>query len=254
MAGKLPDAIIASPLGLQCPAFLNELANAKTQAAGWAPMVFLTNTCASKLFLGLAGTAAEGVYTSSNLLDANDPKNANAPGVKTFLETGSGRAITRRSGCRSKSAGTPARHGRHLERRVEDRNAQPQIDHPRAARTLTFHSVTRPTERAVQDEAATLTRSQFQTLQVLQWSAAVADLCGHRGSDHAVSRADHGVMQVQELLNDLRRPAIRCRRPSTSLRSDSSDNSEVKHARSTFIPRGLELTVSSRSIVSPAEW
>ncbi|HEY4608825.1 MAG TPA: ABC transporter substrate-binding protein, partial [Ilumatobacteraceae bacterium] len=86
MAGNLPDAIIASPLGLQCPAFLNELATAKSQTAGWAPMVFLTNTCASKLFLGLAGTAAEGVYTSSNLLDANDAKNAGQPGVKAFLE------------------------------------------------------------------------------------------------------------------------------------------------------------------------
>jgi branched-chain amino acid transport system substrate-binding protein len=86
IAGNLPDAIIAIPLGLQCPAFLGELANAKAQSAGWAPLVFVTNTCASKLFFGLAGPAAEGVYTSNNLVDSNDPKNAAHPGVKAFLD------------------------------------------------------------------------------------------------------------------------------------------------------------------------
>ena len=86
IAGKLPDAIIAIPLGLQCPAFLNELANAKAQNTAWLPLVFITNTCASRLFLGLAGPAAEGVYTSNNLVDSNDPKNAGNPGVKAFIE------------------------------------------------------------------------------------------------------------------------------------------------------------------------
>ena len=86
IAGKTPDAIIAIPLGLQCPAFLGELANAKAQTAGWAPLVFVTNTCASKLFFGLAGPAAEGAYTSNNLVDSNDPKNATNPGIKAFLD------------------------------------------------------------------------------------------------------------------------------------------------------------------------
>lgn len=86
IASKLPDAIMAIPLGAQCPAFLAELANAKAQTAGWAPLVFQTNTCASKLFFNLAGTAGEGVYTSGNLVDSNDPKNAANPGIKTFLD------------------------------------------------------------------------------------------------------------------------------------------------------------------------
>jgi branched-chain amino acid transport system substrate-binding protein len=86
IAGNAPDAILAVPVGLQCPAFLQELANAKTLSPGWAPLVFLTNTCGSKLFFGLAGAAADGVYTSNNLLDANDPKSATQPGVKLFLD------------------------------------------------------------------------------------------------------------------------------------------------------------------------
>lgn len=87
IAAKKPMAILAIPLGLQCPAFLKELANAKAANAGWNPKVFVTNTCASKLFVDtLAGPAGDGVYTSGNLLDGADPKNADKPGIKTFLD------------------------------------------------------------------------------------------------------------------------------------------------------------------------
>ncbi|HSB85102.1 MAG TPA: ABC transporter substrate-binding protein [Ilumatobacteraceae bacterium] len=86
IAGHLPDAIVAVPLGLQCPAFLTELGTAQALNQGWDPKVFVTNTCASKLFFGLAGPAADGIYSSNNLLDSNDPKTASQPGVKTFLD------------------------------------------------------------------------------------------------------------------------------------------------------------------------
>ena len=56
--------------------------------------MFVTNTCASKLFFGLAGPAAEGVYTSNNLVDSNDPKNATNPGVKTFLDAYTAAGLT----------------------------------------------------------------------------------------------------------------------------------------------------------------
>jgi branched-chain amino acid transport system substrate-binding protein len=94
IASKLPDAIVAIPLGLQCPTFLAELANAKAQTAGWAPPVFVTNTCASKLFFGLAGAAAEGVYTSNNLVDSNDPKNATNASIKTYLDAYAAAGLT----------------------------------------------------------------------------------------------------------------------------------------------------------------
>jgi ABC-type branched-subunit amino acid transport system substrate-binding protein len=170
MAGKLPDAIIASPLGLQCPAFLNELANAKTQAAGWAPMVFLTNTCASKLFLGLAGTAAEGVYTSSNLLDANDPKNAAAPGVKTFLETVAAAKLPGDPGVVevgwNAGEATVAILNAALKSGTLSRKSIIE-----AARTLTFTpSLARPSVQYKMSGDAD--PFAFQTLQVLQWSTA----------------------------------------------------------------------------------
>ncbi len=51
IASKKPDVIMAVPLGAQCPVFLKEVTNAKAANAGWAPAIFQTNTCASKLFL-----------------------------------------------------------------------------------------------------------------------------------------------------------------------------------------------------------
>ena len=87
IASKTPDVVMAVPLGLQCPAFLKEMVNAKAANAGWEPAIFQTNTCASKLFVSaLAEGAGDGVYTSGNLKDVNDPKNAEDPAVKTFLE------------------------------------------------------------------------------------------------------------------------------------------------------------------------
>lgn len=75
IASKKPDVIMAVPLGAGCPAFLKELQNAKAANAGWEPRVYLTNTCASQLIIGLAGDAANGLYTSASagLEDIQNP-------------------------------------------------------------------------------------------------------------------------------------------------------------------------------------
>ena len=193
MAAKLPDAIIASPLGLQCPAFLNELANAKSQAAGWAPMVFLTNTCASKLFLGLAGIAAEGVYTSSNLLDANDPKNAAQPGVKNFLEAIAAAETRRRSRRRGSRMERRRGHGGDLECRVEVGDSQPQVDH-RSGSHVDLHPVARSADRAIQD-GRRLGPVRVPDAAGVAVERRVTDLCRYRRPDH----------QVRELITRRRR-------------------------------------------------
>ena len=170
IAANLPDAIVAAPLGLQCPAFLNELATAKSQAAGWAPMVFLTNTCGSKLFLGLAGTAAEGVYTSSNLLDANDAKNADDPGVKAFLEAYAAAQLVGDPGV-AEVGWNAAEATVAVLKAALDTGTLSRKSIIEAARTLTFTpSLARPTvQYKMGGEADPFA---FQTLQVLQWSAA----------------------------------------------------------------------------------
>ncbi len=170
IAGNLPDAIVAIPLGLQCPAFLTELANAKAQTPGWAPPVFVTNTCASKLFFGLAGPAAEGVYTSNHLVDSNDPKNAEHPGVKVFLEEYGAAGLAGDPGVTEAGwvvgEATVAILNAALETGTLSRKSIIE-----AARNLTFTpSLVRDTVQYKMNGDADA--YAFQTLQVLQWSVA----------------------------------------------------------------------------------
>ena len=85
IASKAPDAIMAVPLGAACAAFLGEVANAKAANAGWEPQVYLTATCASSLILGLAGPAADGLFTAQNLKDINDPAVAAEPAIAEYI-------------------------------------------------------------------------------------------------------------------------------------------------------------------------
>ena len=86
IASGTPDIILAVPLGAQCPTFLNELANAKAANPGWEPRLYITSTCASPLILGIAGAAANGLFTISSAIDVADPKNAENPEVVAFKE------------------------------------------------------------------------------------------------------------------------------------------------------------------------
>ena len=85
IASKLPPVILAVPLGAGCATFLGEVANAKAANPGWEPRLYITSTCASSLILGLAGAAADGLYTSNNLVDVLDPEIAALPAVAEYL-------------------------------------------------------------------------------------------------------------------------------------------------------------------------
>jgi ABC-type branched-subunit amino acid transport system substrate-binding protein len=86
IAAKKPDVVMAVPLGAGCVTFLNALAAAKAQNAGWNPATFITNTCASSLILGAAGPDANGIYTSGATIDIGNPANATLPKVKQYLD------------------------------------------------------------------------------------------------------------------------------------------------------------------------
>jgi branched-chain amino acid transport system substrate-binding protein len=85
LAAATPDAIMAVPLGAGCISFLYELALAKGQHPGWEPDVFITSTCASLLILRAAGFAADGLYTSRDLLDLGDPDVQALPAVAEYV-------------------------------------------------------------------------------------------------------------------------------------------------------------------------
>ena len=87
LAAKKPAAVVAVPLGAQCPTFLKEMQNAEAATPDWKPIVYQTNTCASRLLISLlAGDAGTGIYTSGNILDPQDPANAANAGVKKFTD------------------------------------------------------------------------------------------------------------------------------------------------------------------------
>ena len=89
IAGNAPDVIMAAPLGAQCATFASELVNAKAANPGWEPRVYITNTCASPLILGIAGAAADGLITSTNS-GAKDIGNAEVaqadPEIVTYID------------------------------------------------------------------------------------------------------------------------------------------------------------------------
>ena len=168
IAANKPDAIVATPLGLQCPIFLTELANAKAQTAGWDPTVFLTNTCASKLFFSLAGAAGQGVYTSSNLIDSNDPKNATNPNIKTFLDAYAAAGLTADPAVTEAGWSTGETLVAILNAALKSGTLS-RKSIIEAARNLTFApSLARPGVQYKMNGADD--PYAFQTLQVLQWN------------------------------------------------------------------------------------
>jgi branched-chain amino acid transport system substrate-binding protein len=170
IAGKSPDAIIAVPLSVQCPLFLGELANVTAKTPGWAPATFLTNTCASKLFLGLAGPAAEGVYSSQFLLDANDPKNASNPGVKAFLDAFVAAGLVDDPGA-TQAGWNVGEATVAILNAALDTGALSRKSVIEAARNLTYTpTMARPGVQYKMNGSGDAIA--FQTLQVVQWSTA----------------------------------------------------------------------------------
>ena len=97
LADAAPDVLVTVPLGAQCISFLNELANAKA-ANDWAPVVYMTNTCAaSALILGAAGPNADGIYTSAamGLVDVSNPDVAATEPVAGYLAEMEAQGLTR---------------------------------------------------------------------------------------------------------------------------------------------------------------
>ncbi len=81
-----PDAILAVPLGAQCIAFMQELGNAQAANAGFDPAVYQTATCSDSLFFNAASNGgADGVFTTLNITDPNNPLYADDEGLQTYL-------------------------------------------------------------------------------------------------------------------------------------------------------------------------
>jgi branched-chain amino acid transport system substrate-binding protein len=82
-----PDAILAIPLGAQCIAFMLELGNAQAANPDFDPAVYQTATCSdSIIFQNAQNGGADGVFTSLNIKDPNNPVYADDEGLQTYLD------------------------------------------------------------------------------------------------------------------------------------------------------------------------
>ncbi len=83
-----PDTIMAVPLGAQCIAFMTELGNQQAANPDFDATVYQTATCANPVFFGaVTNGGSDGVFTSNNLKDINDPAIAESDqGVIDYLE------------------------------------------------------------------------------------------------------------------------------------------------------------------------
>ena len=82
-----PDTILAVPLGAQCIAFMTEIGNQRAANPDFTASIYQTATCANPIFYGaVTNGGADGVYTSNNLKDVNDPAVAESDqGVIDYL-------------------------------------------------------------------------------------------------------------------------------------------------------------------------
>ncbi len=83
-----PDTILAVPLGAQCIAFMTEIGNQQAANPDFAATIYQTATCANPVFFGaVSNGGSDGVFTSQNLKDVNDPDvAANDAGAIAYLE------------------------------------------------------------------------------------------------------------------------------------------------------------------------
>jgi branched-chain amino acid transport system substrate-binding protein len=85
LAETQPDVVMTVPIGAGCISFLTEIAAARVQHPEWTPDIVLANTCATGPILAAAGTAADGLYTSTDLLDIADPAVQALPAVADYV-------------------------------------------------------------------------------------------------------------------------------------------------------------------------
>jgi branched-chain amino acid transport system substrate-binding protein len=76
------DAFFDGATLLACPDALK-----KAQAANWKAITWVSGTCISKTLMGIAGDAANGIISMTNVKDPFNPKFANDADMKLYRET-----------------------------------------------------------------------------------------------------------------------------------------------------------------------
>jgi branched-chain amino acid transport system substrate-binding protein len=81
LASTDADAFFNGATALNCPNALTGMAS-----ANWQPITWVSGTCTSKTLMGLAGAAADGVYSAANIKDPLNPDWDDDPAMQEYLE------------------------------------------------------------------------------------------------------------------------------------------------------------------------
>jgi branched-chain amino acid transport system substrate-binding protein len=82
LAATDADAFFDGGTLLACPDALTQV-----EEAGWEPITWVSGTCVSKTLMGLAGAAADGVYSAANLKDPLNPDWDDDDAMVEYLDT-----------------------------------------------------------------------------------------------------------------------------------------------------------------------
>ncbi len=82
LASTDADAFFNGATLLNCPNALTGMAS-----ANWQPITWVSGTCTSKTLMGLAGAAADGVYSAANIKDPLNPEWDDDPAMQEYLDT-----------------------------------------------------------------------------------------------------------------------------------------------------------------------
>jgi len=80
LAATKADAFLMGATLLACPAALK-----RVQATGWKTIVYGSATCAAKTLIGLAGPAADGLISSTNIKDPSNPRYKDDPEMQLYM-------------------------------------------------------------------------------------------------------------------------------------------------------------------------
>jgi branched-chain amino acid transport system substrate-binding protein len=81
LAATKADTFFNGATLLACPNALQEAVK-----NNWKPLTWVSGTCISKTLMGIAGTAADNVYASTNVKDPMNPAFADDPAMKEYLQ------------------------------------------------------------------------------------------------------------------------------------------------------------------------
>ena len=81
LAATNADVLLLGATLLACPDALKNV-----QASGWKPLTYMSGTCTSKTLMALAGDAADGVFSVTNIMEPGLPAWADRPAMQLYRE------------------------------------------------------------------------------------------------------------------------------------------------------------------------